>query len=308
MIFAAGISNQFESTVEFRIQGLTDYRVFFASTKDEKSFFEGSTLAQNYYIARLSDELGYEIIDSIYTRKLFACDTNAIAYEEIDDTNTYIVVLTLSPIAIYDTLISLRSKDPDNWISKMEMGIECSIKDSIITYWQNPLAVNDEFRILKILPDNEWEMLRTFRNIGNIDITLDFSQLLICTRDSLTEDNLSPNRLFIYEICSDSLYPIDELGSGIIRAQGFYRDSAMYYLKDIYGNRNIWKYSHESGNIRLTDIDKPFYICEFSIRERERLYSLPIKEFIIVKRSLDYSICNWNDQSYLKSSSIYIDE
>jgi hypothetical protein len=297
-----------KTTANRGIMGLRNYEVVFASEEDELSSLGGTSLIQDYYIIKIGKDDKYIIIDSLQTRIMCAGDSNCIVYESMDDSLTYLISITLSPVLTYDTLIALKNKDGNNWISTMESIFRCSIKDSIIVYNSWRISHMGALNVIKIKSDNKWELRYSVRNAIDADMTLDFSQFLICTFDSIYTGDYRPGCIYIYDVYKDSLYLFDIPGCGITRANRLFRDSSVYYLKCDNKDCNIWRITQEGAISKITDVYDPYYVSDFSIHERERGLSMYNSRPIISDRHISYSICNWNDRAYSRSVQLKLED
>ena len=270
--------DDFETREFWRAPGLKGYGLLFRTTHDPSSLTKDL-----FVVKRMRDARGrekYEILDSVNTAAIASADTNAIIYESIDNEKAYLILLTLSPEITRDTVIEFRHEDENNWIKNLEYLFYCSIRDSVIVYryMRSLLDLNDETRIIRISPNNNWSEVRTFYEANSFTMCGDFTQILICTGDERSEDDPPYGSIVIYDLVSDSFYVISHTGDSNRLAKRKTRETPIYYIKDEGRNENIYMYSEPDKVECLTDYEYPYYISSFSIKDGELSYGLCNKE------------------------------
>jgi len=259
----------------FAVSGAEDYGLIVAPDQSDYS------IENTYYVVRHPDTFDPIHLDTIKTRVFFAGDTNCIVYEAIDKCNTYLISLTLSPTIMKDTLIKISYDNRHNWINELDRYVVCSIKDSVIAYRYYTAPSRWNARIIKIMANDNIKIINTYSDPYHFSISKDFSQILICTGPKKTASDPPDGSLLIYDLPTDSISVISELGNSIRSAKRRDGNSPIYYLKRIKDTQNLWSYSRIDGCTIHTDYKYPLYV----------------RGFYIKKDVIHYTQCDYRDRS-----------
>ncbi len=221
-------------------------------------------LSKNFQIIRFTDDNKYLIIDSVQTPQIRACDTNCFFYETVDEKFEYLVSLRIANKNVRDTLLKIPVDDSLNWLKYLSRHFYGSIKESVIVLKKGDrwTAQIRDLEIIKILPQNKWRLLRKLRDIGSCEISMDFTQILMCSNEStlIGNDLLPQGTLLLYDIPLDSLRILRDLGTAIRFSLRWDRNSPIICEKVMDSVGNIWSFLPGQDPKQLTFFKYPLTV------------------------------------------------
>ncbi len=204
----------------------------------------------------------YIVIDSLYALSLCIFDTNAFACAVPRGDSTSLVIVRLSPVVSFDTVMSYGSNDIDNWLLNLR-GFKFLSRDSIVVGDFSGSHVGkflspESMEIMRIGTNWELSLVRTVEGASSAHLARDLSHVLfdVIKKYEVPADSIEEYIVAYYpdgDTIEEMRDPNGRMSSPMRRERG----GCLYYILETLQGKNLWKMDANSVRTQLTQVEPP---------------------------------------------------